>query len=140
VTNQQSDIQAVLDTYAAAARDVDAFVALYDEDVHIFDVWSTVATRGIDAWQAMVTDWFGAHPDELAQVTFNDVEIVGAGDAAFAHGEVTFTWESVTGERLRAMTNRFTFCLAQRNGAWKIVHEHASLPIDMASMTAIVAR
>jgi ketosteroid isomerase-like protein len=114
MTDQQADIQAVLDAYAAAvyARDVDAFVALYDDDVHFFDAWNHFETRGID----------------------------GSGDVAFAHAAVTFAGESATGERLRAMTNRFTFCLAKRDGAWKIVHEHSSLPIDYESMKAIFAR
>jgi uncharacterized protein (TIGR02246 family) len=142
MTDQQADIQAVLDAYAAAvyARDVDAFVALYDDDVHFFDAWNHFETRGIDAWRAMVTDWFGAHGDERVPVEFNDVEIAGSGDVAFAHAAVTFAGESASGERLRATTNRFTFCLARRDGAWKIVHQHSSLPIDMASMKAIFER
>jgi uncharacterized protein (TIGR02246 family) len=142
VTDQQADIRAVLDAYAAAvyAKDVDAFVAIYDDDVHVFDAWGEFESRGIDAMRAMAAGWFGSLGDERVPVEYDDVAIAVSGDVAFAHATVTFVGESATGERLRATTNRFTFCLAKRDGAWKIVHEHASLPIDMASMTAIVAR
>jgi uncharacterized protein (TIGR02246 family) len=142
VTDQHADIQAVLNGYAAAvyAKDIDAFVALYDDDVHHFDAWNEFESRGVEAIRAAVTGWFGSLGEERVPVELNDVEIASSGDVAFAHAAVTFAGESATGERLRAMTNRFTFGFRRRNGAWKIAHQHSSLPIDMASMTAIFAR
>ncbi|WP_059389825.1 nuclear transport factor 2 family protein [Arthrobacter sp. Hiyo1] len=50
---------------------------------------------------------------------------------AFGHAAVTFAGISAEGERLRAMTRRFTLCLEKKDDAWKISHEHSSLPIDM---------
>lgn len=142
MNEQESQVKAVLDAYAAAvcARNVDAFVELYDADVHIFDAWGQWELRGAGAWREMVTDWFGAHEDERDVVEINEVEIVAAEDVAWTHATITFAWESAAGERLRTMTNRATMCLAKEDGAWKIVHEHTSLPIDMETMTAIRER
>lgn len=57
---------------------------------------------------------------------------------AFGNAGVTFAAVSEQGERLRSMTNRLTVHLARRGDAWKIVHEHSSLPIDMETGTAIL--
>lgn len=35
------------------------------------------------------------------------------------------------------MTNRFSVGLEKRDGAWKVVHEHSSLPIDLGSGKAV---
>ncbi|WP_429875579.1 nuclear transport factor 2 family protein [Fictibacillus sp. NRS-1165] len=34
-------------------------------------------------------------------------------------------------EKLRQITNRFTFGLKKENNSWKIIHQHSSLPISM---------
>ena len=41
-----------LTAYAQAvrAKDVEAFAALYDPDVHVFDMWGTWSLRGLPAW------------------------------------------------------------------------------------------
>jgi ketosteroid isomerase-like protein len=43
----------VLDSYKAAvkAKDVDAFVALYDQDVRVFDLWGVWSYQGVEAWR-----------------------------------------------------------------------------------------
>ena len=142
MSDPQADIRAVLDAYAAAvtARDVNAFLGLYDDRIHMFDVWGWRETSGLDAWRANVADWFGAHPDERASATFDDVEVTASDALAFAHAVVTFAWDSAAGERLWTLTHRATLCLTTRDGAWKIVHEHASLPVDYESKQAIVER
>jgi ketosteroid isomerase-like protein len=39
--------------YKAAARtkNVEAFLAIYDDDVHVFDMWGMWSLRGIEAWR-----------------------------------------------------------------------------------------
>jgi len=51
----------LLDRYAAAARakDVEAFLALYADDVRTFDLWSVWTYDGKDALRATVEEWFG---------------------------------------------------------------------------------
>jgi ketosteroid isomerase-like protein len=50
------------DAYVAAvrAKDVDAFLALYAEDVRTFDLWSVWTYDGKDALREMVEEWFGS--------------------------------------------------------------------------------
>jgi ketosteroid isomerase-like protein len=53
-------IRQVMEAYQAAvfAKDVDAIVALYDQDVRVFDLWSTWSYDGAEAWRGMVAGWF----------------------------------------------------------------------------------
>jgi ketosteroid isomerase-like protein len=48
-------IKPVVDGYAAAvrAKDVEAFVALYEPEVQVVDMWAEWAYRGADAWRTM---------------------------------------------------------------------------------------
>lgn len=131
-----------LAAYAAAvnAKDVQAFAAIYDDDVHIFDSWGRWQYAGIDEWRAMAAGWFGSLGDETVEVAFADLRSVVGDDVAFGYAAVTFTGISATGERLRAMTNRLSIGLQKKDGVWKVVHEHTSLPIDLASGSAIFSR
>jgi ketosteroid isomerase-like protein len=38
------------------------------------------------------------------------------------------------------MHNRLTWALKQENGAWKIVHEHTSAPVDFKTSKVILQR
>ncbi|GAA5192116.1 nuclear transport factor 2 family protein [Arthrobacter gyeryongensis] len=141
MSNEQTPVNQALDSYAAAvhAKDVEAFAALYDDNVHIYDSWGQWQYTGIEAWRSMASEWFSSLGDERVRVEFNDVRSVAGEDVAFGHAAVTFAGISADGERLRAMTNRFTICLEKKDDAWKISHEHSSLPIDMETGKGIFA-
>jgi ketosteroid isomerase-like protein len=123
------------EAYAAAvnAKDVDAFTDLYADDVHVFDAWERWQHSGIESWRAMAAGWFGSLGDETVHVSFDEVGSAVGQDVALGHAAVTFAAVSASGERLRAMTNRFSVGLEKRDGGWKVVHEHSSLPIDLGS-------
>lgn len=78
-------------------------------------------------------EWFDGLKEEgvLLLVDFNDLVVEENLDLAFAHCSITFAAKDAeTGEKLRQVTNRFTFCLRKTNGSWLITHEHSSLPIE----------
>lgn len=123
----------MLQTYAESvrAKDVDRFVALYDDDVRVFDMWGHWSYDGAAAWRQMVTEWFGSLESEQVAVEFEDVQTVVGDDVAVADAYVTYKGLSAEGEELRAMNNRLTWALRkQPDGAWKVVHEHSSAPVD----------
>jgi uncharacterized protein (TIGR02246 family) len=122
----------LLDKYAAAvhAKDVDAFVDLYSDDVRTFDLWSVWSYDGTSALRGMVEEWFGS-PQTAAviEVEFDDVRTEVGDDVAAVSAFTTFRGLSAEGEELRSMNNRLTWVLRrQGDGAWKIVHEHTSAP------------
>lgn len=122
----------VLVAYQAAvhAKDVDALLALYADDVFIFDMWSEWSYRGAAAWRGVVEQWFGSLGSERVEVEMDDVDTILSGDLAVIHATVTYRGLSAAGETLRAMQNRLTCTLKHIGGSWKIVHEHSSAPAN----------
>jgi len=142
VNELEQPVTQVLDAYKAAvfAKDVEAFVALYDQDVHVFDMWGCWSYDGIQAWREMVADWFGSLGTERVEVEFVDVQTTSARDVVVAHAFVTYRGLSAEGKKLRTMQNRLTMVLEQKDGVWKIVHEHSSAPADFETLKVILER
>ena len=132
----------VLEAYRSAvyAKDVDAFVALYDENVRVFDMWGIWSHSGIGAWRAVAAGWFDSLGSERVLVEFGDAQVNVAQDLAVVHVFVVYRAVSAKGANLRSMTNRMTLALKQAAGAWKIVHEHTSAPVDHATAKVILSK
>ena len=135
-------VLALLEAYQIAvhAKDVDAFAALYDPDVRIFDMWGAWSCEGIGAWRAMAADWFGSLGADSVVVGVDHARVQVEQNLASVQAFLTFTGVSAHGETLRAMDNRLTWVLLRRAGAWKIVHEHTSAPADFATSALMLQR
>jgi ketosteroid isomerase-like protein len=131
-----------LATYAEAvrAKDVDAFASLYDQDIHVFDMWGTWSLRGLTAWRDMAAGWFSSLGDEQVVVTFDSESSTVAGDIAIGYAVLTYTAIAPDGTKLRSLSNRATMALRKTGDSWKIFHEHTSAPIDHQSQQAILRR
>lgn len=127
-------MEQILAAYAAAvrAKDVDAFVGLYADDVRNFDLWSEWSYDGKNALRRMVSEWFGSLPDdEVVSVKFDDVRSEPGTGVAAVSAFTTFAALSPDGTELRSMNNRLTWILRRdAGGAWKIAHEHTSAPAN----------
>ena len=125
-------MEEMLNAYAAAvrAKDVEAFLDLYADNVRNFDLWSVWSYDGKDALGEMVAEWFGSLPDdETVVVKFDDVRTQAGSDVGALSAFTTFAAESADGTELRSMNNRLTWILRKdADGAWKIAHEHTSAP------------
>ena len=125
-------MEEILAAYAAAvrAKDVDAFVGLYSDDVRTFDLWEQWTYDGKEALRAMVAEWFGSLPaDEEVVIRFDEVRTQAGLDVAAVSAFTTFAAESPDGTELRSMNNRLTWILRREaDGDWKIAHEHTSAP------------
>jgi uncharacterized protein (TIGR02246 family) len=135
-------IAQVVAAYKAAvfAKDVDAFVGLYDQDACVFEMWGVWSYTSIAAWRELVADWFGALGSERVIVAMHDVHTIVVPDLAVAYAFVTYTGVSAEGQELRAMQNRLTWALKPQNGMWKIVHEHTSAPINVETSKVLLQR
>jgi len=121
----------LLDRYAAAARakDAEAFLDLYADDVRSFDLWGVWSYDGKDALRGMVGEWFGSLPDdETVVVRFDEIRTETGADVAAVTAFTTFAAETPDGTELRSMNNRLTWILRRDGDGWKIVHEHTSAP------------
>jgi ketosteroid isomerase-like protein len=142
MSDSASPIDEFLRAYqdAVFAKDVDAFVGLYADDVRVFDMWGVWSYDGIERWREMVKGWFESLGTESAAVEFSDVHEELAQTIAVAHAFVTYKGISAAGAELRSMQNRLTWILERHQGAWKVVHEHTSAPIDFGSAKVMLNR
>ena len=125
---------------AVFAKDVDAFVALYDRDVRVFDLWGVWSYDGIDAWRRAVAGWFGSLGGERVGVVFSDERVHVHGDLAIVDALVTYRSLDLEGREQRAMLNRLTWALKRTGDVWTIVHEHTSAPVDFETAKAMLIR
>jgi uncharacterized protein (TIGR02246 family) len=123
----------VLDAYRAAVYDknVDAFVAIYGDDVRIFDMWGPQwEYQGIKPWRGMAAEWFDSLGTEKVLVDFDQVRVNRIEDLAFVSAFVKYTAISAEGKTLRSLVNRLTWVLERKDNVWKIMHAHTSGPAD----------
>jgi ketosteroid isomerase-like protein len=138
----EKSIARVVESYGSAvfAKDVDAFMRLYDPGVRVFDAWGVWSYEGAAAWQRAVEGWFTSLGSERVKVTFDAVQTIGAREFAVVSAIVTYAGLSARGEPLRAMQNRLTWGLRTTGHVLRIVHEHTSAPIGFDDAKAILQR
>jgi uncharacterized protein (TIGR02246 family) len=142
VDKRETPILQVLNDYKAAvfAKDVDAFVALYDENVSVFDMWVVWSYNGVASWRNMTEGWFGSLGSDRVVVNFTDSQAIVADDLAVIHTYVSYKAIDGEGAELRSMDNRLTVTLKRNGDAWRIIHQHSSSPIDAATTKAMFKR
>lgn len=132
----------VFNAYKAAvrAKDVEAFVALFDKDVRVFDLWGQWSHDGIRSWRGMAAGWFGSLDSDLVIVEVEDLRMITTDKLAVAHAFIRYKAVSAAGVELRALTNRQTWVLEPAGETWKIVHAHSSVPIEHGTLKAMLQR
>lgn len=135
-------VREALARYSAAAyeKNVDSFVSLYADDVHVFDMWNQWELRGIEAWRKMAQGWFGSLGTERVVVTASDVASTTTAELAVGHATLTYAAVSPEGKELRSLDNRLSIALRKSGDTWKIFHEHTSGPIDHQTLVAKIRR
>ena len=132
----------VLESYRSAvfAKDVDAFMSLYDPDVRVFDAWGIWSYEGAPAWRIAIEGWFTSLGSERVAVTFADLRTSAGRDLVMANGMVTYAGSSARDVPLRSMQNRLTWVLRTTGHVLRIIHEHTSAPIGFDDSKAILQR
>ena len=135
-------IAQVVEAYKSAvyAKDVDAFMRLYDPSVRVFDTWGVWSYEGTGAWRGAVEGWLTSLGTERVKVSLEDVRATVAREFATVSAIVTYAGISAQGEQLRAMQNRLSWVLRTSGHVLRIVHEHTSAPVGFEDMKAILQR
>ena len=138
----EASVARIIEGYkaAVAARDIDAFMRLYDPAVRVFDAWGVWSYEGVPAWQVAIEGWFASHPTDRLKVTFEDIGSVSTPAFASVSAIVTYAVVSAQGEQVNAMQNRLTWVLKTSGHVLRIVHEHTSAPVGFEDAKAILQR
>jgi uncharacterized protein (TIGR02246 family) len=125
----EAQIRALIDAWAGAmrAKDVDGVMAHYAPDSVTFDLAPPLISTGADAkgLQAWFSSWQGPIGYEI-----RDLKIAAGEDAAFCHGLNRLRGTKTDGEKADIWF-RQTLCLRKIGGAWRIAHQHESVPFYM---------
>jgi ketosteroid isomerase-like protein len=114
----------------AQAKDLEGHLALFSEEVLVFDTWEAWSFQGIEAMRAMVIEWFGSLGTEHPVVEHEGMQASGTSEMVMGAAILKFSAVSAEGKTLRSLQNRFTWVLRSQGGSWRIVHQHASVPIS----------
>jgi uncharacterized protein (TIGR02246 family) len=121
---------------AVGAKAIDGVMSLYAPDIVSFDVDPPLRYAGADnkrrAWQA----FFAAHPGPVAYEV-RDLAVTTQGDLAFVHS-VNHVSGTLASGHISDLWVRWTACFRRIDGVWLIVHDHVSVPADLAHGKAIV--
>jgi ketosteroid isomerase-like protein len=127
MTNERNEqaIRALIDdwTDAICKGDTDRVLANRTGNIVMYDVPEPIQVIGIAAYKDTWKLFFehnAAGPDRFR---LSDVQIVAGDDVAYAHGLLTIGGDDAY--------CRLTLGLRRIEGAWRVTHEHHSIPIRL---------
>jgi ketosteroid isomerase-like protein len=121
---------------AVRAKDVGEVMSFYAANIVSFDLDPPLRYAGTEnkrrAWQ----NFFAVHAGPVGYQV-HDLNVTLQGELAFVCG-----LNHVTGTLARGGANdfwvRWTACLRRSHGVWLIVHDHVSVPADLALGRAVL--
>jgi ketosteroid isomerase-like protein len=114
---------------ALEAKDVDAMMAHYLEDAVLFDAIPPYKVVGREAIAQAYRSCLPFFPERFVS-EHRDLSIQVEGDLAYAFGLHHFAVEEPANHPAGRSWMRVSVCLRKVGGAWKVVHEHLSLPFN----------
>jgi uncharacterized protein (TIGR02246 family) len=124
--NDEVRIRELIEEWRSAvlAKNADALIRHYASDVVVFDVVPPASFSGSDQYRDNWQRWFDSMKGPIA-FEMNDVQVTASDDIAYAH--------SVNRVVIGGQENvvRATVCFRRIDGDWRVVHEHASVPLMM---------
>jgi uncharacterized protein (TIGR02246 family) len=130
----ETEIRAVLDEHAAAhaARDADRVFATHSTDAVCYTL-APPLQQGPDTPYGTpegLRAWFATF-DGPVRIHYRDPAVTAAGDVAFVHTLTQMSATPAGSDESFSFWFRSTFGLRRLDGAWRIVHQHASTPFHM---------
>lgn len=124
-------IREVIDECSKAVRDKDwdALMKHYADDCVTFDIMPPLEYRGADNYHKNIERCLDIFEKPM-QLDVSDLNINVSGDVAFAHSLNHFVGQLIDKPETYDNWMRVTTCFRNIDGAWKITHEHTSVPVD----------
>ena len=135
LADAKTDIKVLADRFVAAvkAKDVDAIMKVYvpDQSLFVFDVTPPRQYVGAAAYRKDWQEFLGLF---AGPITFelSDLDITAGEDLAYSHSIQHVAGTDKPGHKID-VTVRVTDVYKKTGGTWLIIHEHVSVPVDLAS-------
>ena len=126
----EAEIRGMVQAWVKAAhdKDVDAIMAMYAPEIVTFDLAPPLLNRRDDIRRSL-KEWFANFQGPVS-FEIRDLHVTVGGNAAFTRSLNHLTGERTGGERTDVWV-RATICFQRIESAWKVVHEHISVPFYM---------
>jgi ketosteroid isomerase-like protein len=116
---------------AMGARSVERVMALYAPDVVYFDLVPPLRYSGADALRARFLDWFSRWQGPIGQ-EIHELNVAADEQVAAAHMLIRASGTLRDGPTVDYFVRVSNVC-RRSDRRWSIIHEHVSLPVDLAS-------
>jgi uncharacterized protein (TIGR02246 family) len=131
--SDKAEIAALERRFAAAfnAKDVNRIMSVYAR-AGLF-VYDATPPRAYVGWAAYKKDFEGLFKEGFPgaiKFTLSDLSITTSGDMAYSHSIQTI---DAPGNAIPKLVVRVTDVYRKTDGKWLIVHEHVSVPVDVAT-------
>lgn len=123
--SSETEIRAVIESWAKAVRDVDmeGILARHTDDILMFDVPLPLQWRGKESYKRTWELFFKYSSGGEGSFDLNELQVTAGDSVAFAHALL-----DVAGN-----IARLTVGLKKVDGDWLIAHEHHSYPLELES-------
>ena len=134
---EEADIRQRFDKMAEAIRaaDLDGVMPIYAPDIMTYDVQSPLRRFGTEGKRKNWVDVFTMFQPPL-NCEMRDLTITVNDDMAFVYSLNRISGTLRNGDASSGFWVRATACLRKIDGNWLIVHDHASVPLDIESRRA----
>jgi len=132
------EIRGWLDRWAKAfsAKDVDAIMPLYTDDVVAYDVVPPLQYKGKAEYRTDYLQFLSQYADTV-KVEVRDLHIGANGDLGYAAG-LELLSGTLKGGQKSELWLRFTSLFRKSGGRWLDFHDHVSVPADIESGKAML--
>ena len=121
---------------AVHARDAAAAMACYADDVIAYDLFAPTKVTGVAAYRKNYEMWFQCCETGPSSYEIEELDVVAGDDVAFCRSLNRMSGPNAEGKDEESWL-RVTVCFERRAGAWKIVHEHVSVPLDIETQKGV---
>jgi len=137
--NEAKEIRGWLDRWVKAfkAKDIDAIMALYADDVVAYDVVPPLQYIGKDAYRGDYQQFFSQYEDNTLNVDLRDVHVGATGDLGYATALELISGTLKHGQKSNVWL-RTTSLFRKSDGRWLDFHDHVSVPADIESGKAML--
>jgi uncharacterized protein (TIGR02246 family) len=131
-------IRAVIDAIIKAVRtgDVESFLRHCAPEIVVFDLTAPLEHEG---WDAVRRGWSMALAPFEGPVEYDidHLNVAISGDTAFSHCLAQFGGTTKDGRHVMSRL-RTTLGFRKMGSEWKVIHQHVSVPFDMANGQALL--
>ena len=121
---------------AVRAKDLEAVMSCYARDIVSFDIDPPLRYAGFERKRRAWQDMFATYTGPIAY-DVHELNVSAHGEVGFAHSLNHVSGPLVSGHQ-GDLWLRWTACFRRIEGVWRVVHDHASVPADLAKEQALL--